>query len=746
MLNELREAFRAREAARALLTKLEGLARAGEVSMEEARQLASDYQDRIRKAEAEITALREQLRARLDTVVPVLEAYDEQVRRLEREAEEGRLSGRRYQKEVARVLDQRAAFANREQVALIEALMRAGNTQALEGLSEISAEAQPGPRSRAVWDTVLRGASLVVALAILVASGLPFFSVHVVSVSEAGDSLVRAAYNGFERSPFLAYLAIVPVVLAMGMGFTFVTRSRKARAMILFTLATVAASFGAVLTGAAFSYPSPTLSGVRTMLYQLGKSEAGLMLLIACVLCMYGLGIMSLSSVRRRISACAWTLGIPLVVGLCVWAYFYLTVQVSASLVLNAKPAEQQEQSRDIDVEVLVTNEGTVPIYVENNISNLISRSQFALNIEQQPNTADEWHRGGVQLLALRDYVMGEDLGEGSERILAKGELRFSGRLSGGELASRVALRGILSNQDGAEIMSESVTVDLPEPPPTPVEPLTTPMPTTEVESRPFSPDAKLAAKEREASQLMDSADKAYQNKTYDSAANFAQKVVEILGDVETSTGTALRARATELETRATQAADLVRKLEELKQHLTQAKASTAEPLLREIREAILKIEPASERDSFNQEVDAAIFSAKQREASDRLQEANEAFKNESYDHAAKLAQEALDVFTHEPLTPTVDAASSPPPVCGDASMLIETAKRAVDPTLRFALTGIIQVDKGNTAFLNDTITGENFRVAEGDRVKQWKVDEITTKTIVLEKDGQTWELIAKRH
>jgi len=112
---------------------------------------------------------------------------------------------------------------------------------------------------------VVRYAGLVVAAAILVASGLPFFSVSIPSVSKEGDSLVRAAYHGLEQSPLCALLALVPVGLAIGTGLTSLNRSRKTRGIILLALTTIVVSLAAVLIAAAFSYPSPALGSLRTM-------------------------------------------------------------------------------------------------------------------------------------------------------------------------------------------------------------------------------------------------------------------------------------------------------------------------------------------------------------------------------------------------------------------------------------------------------------------------------------------------
>jgi len=104
--------------------------------------------------------------------------------------------------------------------------------------------------------------------------------------------------------------------------------------------------------------------------------------MIACVLCLYGLGTMSLFSSRRWIVTCVSSLGVPIIIGLCLWVYFYMSVSVGASLSLSARPVEGQAQSRDVNVDVDVVNEGTVPIYIENEVRQAESRSQFALDVQ----------------------------------------------------------------------------------------------------------------------------------------------------------------------------------------------------------------------------------------------------------------------------------------------------------------------------------------------------------------------------
>ena len=529
------------------------------------------------------------------------------------------------------------------------------------------------------WDTSVRYGGLAVAGTILLASGLPFFSVSIPSLSEAGDPLVRAAYCGLERSPLSALLAIVPVGLAIGTGLASLNRSRETRGMILLALATTVVSLAAVLIAAAFSYPSPSLSGLRTMLSKVGEPESGLVLMTACVLCVYGLGGMSLFSSRRGIVACASAISVPIVMGLCVWAYYSASVRVRASLSLSARPVEVQAQSREVDVDVDVTNEGTVPIYIENDVRQAVSRSQFVLDVQQ--NAAGEWLGGGVV------FAPAEQNGKGSPTIAPNGTLRLAGRLSCGEAASNVLLRAVLSGQDDAKIFSNEARVVLPRPPRVPRGQLT-----KREDSMAAPPPVQLVAP--------------------DPALEEAH-----------------------------------RKLEQLQQQLTQGKAGPALTSVRETREAIGRIEVASERDPLNRAVDTAILSAKVREASDIMRRADDAFKNETYNRAASLAQEALDVFAKEPLSPMADhvTASSATALHTDASNLIETAGRAGDPMARFTLTGIMQLANGHTgAFLNDSITGESLRVDEGDHLRQWVVEKISARTVVLRSGTQTWELSKK--
>jgi len=124
------------------------------------------------------------------------------------------------------------------------------------------------------------------------------------------------------------------------------------------------------------------------------------------------------------------------------------------------------------------------------------------------------------------------------------------------------------------------------------------------------------------------------------------------------------------------------RKVEQTQQQLGQYKASAALTSVGETREAIEKVKAASERESLNRKVDTAILSAKVREASDVVRNAEDAFKNEAYDRAVSLAQEALDIFAKDPLSPKASETSQATALCTAASYWIEIGKRAGDPVL----------------------------------------------------------------
>jgi len=654
------------------MAELADLTRSGRIASGEAQRMSSEYERQLRAANERIGILKQQVQARLAMVRPAMGAYDGELRRLACDAQEERISAQQYQEEMARILGERAALAERERVPLLEALLRAETPQELDGMDDMAPDGETSP-IRAAWEVGMRRANIAVAAAIMIAAVLPFFCVSITSVAREGDSLFRAAYAGLGRSSLSLLFVICPLALAAGTGFSSLIRNHRPRALVLLGHGAVAVSAAAILVAIAISYPSPAASDLYAMLVRLGAAEPGLVLMMACVLCLYALAMKDLVFSRRGVLALAVAFGAPILTGTLAWGYCYATSDVKAVISLNAHVETETELMPKAQVEIEVANKGSVPLYIEKRLEEAMSPAQFAVDIQEHADGA--WMGMGIPLESAAQ-AEGDAI-----RVPPKRILRLTGSFACARSSEGLSLRAILTGVHGAEILSNEITVTLPKPP-SPV-----------AESNPAVPDT---------------------------------------GPVEPA-----------VEPDASAEIENARvKVEQLQRQLAQDKASTVSSMLRETREAIDKIPGASDREPLNRMVDSAILSAKEREASDILRRANEAFNNEAYDRAASMTRDVLDVFAREPLPVVLTTSDTAAALQEEARNLLDTAGQAGNPELRFTLTGIMRLGDGRKgAFLNDNVTGESLRVGEGDRLRQWQVEKVTAGSVVLVNGTESWEL-----
>ncbi len=731
MVEELLRAFAGREQVQEQIVDLKQLARQGKISREHYARLRRDYKKRLASLESEISDIKGRIGSQVAVFQATLSAYDGQTRKLSEAYARGALSLKEYQRRLKDVEQERDEYAHRQGIHEQEALLKT------EKAADVSAwmhthgnMVRPENRESASTDRsngiihLLRLATGAAALVLLASLLLPFFSGSVGHYIRPGNSLFQAALALRIDYPALTLLAAGPAIVAVLAWVACLIRTHLLRGMLLLALMTFAIAAIGACASLLLYYPHPLLSEAAAALDILSSAEIGLPVFLGALGILHLLALAAI--LGNRVGLILWLLSPSLSVLIFAGTAFVCAYSLYSDAEIAFEAFE--DNSNDVSnnnaaqLRVSVVNRGNVPLYLMDSLSRHASRNAYEMVFEQRESD-NPWEAANPDASeATIDACIAVAAGSSLE-LVQKFPLPDKG--------DTIVFRAALLRRDEAPIHSKEVSVSL---------------------KRPGLRNVAAVDAEAEfaSAEPVTRASSNGEEEQKDESAATMPNFPPILLDprqVNDAPAAPSNIRHTEplSEEEKRRDAALV-ELQEITAKLDNAKADILTEQVAKVRLSIDGLKDPAERDRIHDLLDAAILESKVRDAALIYERALHAFQSELYERTIDYCRDINNIYQNPPRTRGENLNVRSQTLLADVSQLMSQAKMAVDPALRYQLTGIAQNTEGNNiAFLNDRLTGKRIRLDGDGDLEDWKVTEIAERHLLIKQGRREIKLTVRQ-